>query len=559
MRSESIKKGFTRAPQRSLLRATGLKDNDFSKPFIGISNSYNEIVPGHIHLRELADIAKEAIREAGAVPFEFNNIGICDGIAMGHDGMKYSLPSRELIADSVETVVNAHKFDGLLCIPNCDKIVPGMIMGSLRVNIPTIFVSGGPMRAGKTPLNNSIDVISVFEAVGSFSKNQIDEKELYEIEKNACPGCGSCSGLFTANSMNCILESLGLALPGNGTILADSQERRELVRKAAKRLVDLVKQDLKPRDIVTSKSIDNSFVLDFAMGGSTNTVLHLIAIANSAGIEYDIKRLNEIADDTPTICKIAPSSHFHIEDLDRAGGISALLKEISKKSKYFTPNQTSVTGGSISENIKDAEIKDPSVIKTVEKPYSEKGGLAVLFGNLAPEGGLVKTAAIDPEMMIHKGPAVVFDSMEECISGLHEGVVKPGDVIVIRYEGPVGGPGMQEMLEPTSLVMGMGLGNSVALITDGRFSGGTRGACVGHIAPEAAMGGNIALIKNGDEIYINIHERVINLNVDENELSRRRDEWKSPEPSVKTGWLYRYSKMVQSASKGAVIDAEASK
>ncbi len=556
MRSDSIKKGFRRAPQRSLLRAAGLNNEDFAKPFIGICNSFNEIIPGHIHLRELADIAKDAIREAGGVPFEFNTIGVGDGIAMGHDGMKYSLPSREIIADSVETIANAHKLDGLLCLPNCDKIVPGMVMGSLRVNIPTIFVSGGPMRAGRLSNNKSIDLVSVFEAVGAFSKNEISEAQLEEFEENACPGCGSCSGLFTSNSMNCLLEVLGLALPGNGTILADSKERRELVRLAGQKIVGLVKRNLLPKDIVTKETIDNCFSLDFAMGGSTNTVLHLLAIAKEADIDYNLDNLNKIAAKTPTLCKISPSSFYHMEDFEKAGGVSALMNELSKVSEFLDLEQLSVTESTIGENIKNSKIADPNVIRSAEDPYDSTGGLAVLFGNIAPEGSLVKTAGIGPSMMVHRGPAKVFDSMEDAIEGLHSGKIKEGDVIVIRYEGPKGGPGMQEMLEPTSLVMGMGLGDSVALITDGRFSGGTRGACIGHVVPEAAAGGTIALLRDGDIISIDIHKRRVDAELTDEEISRRREVWKRPENKVKSGWLRRYSSMVSSASEGAVLSIE---
>ena len=556
MRSDSIKKGFRRAPQRSLLRAAGLKNSDFKKPFIGICNSVNEIIPGHIHLRELADIAKSAIREAGGVPFEFNTIGVGDGIAMGHDGMKYSLPSREIIADSVETIANAHKLDGLLCLPNCDKIVPGMVMGSLRVNIPTIFVSGGPMRAGRLSGGKSIDLVSVFEAVGAFSNNMISETELEEYEENACPGCGSCSGLFTANSMNCLLEVLGLALPGNGTILADSEERRELVRLAGQKIVGLVKRNLLPGDIVTKETIDNCFSLDFAMGGSTNTVLHLLSIAKEAGIDYSLNNLNEISAQTPILCKISPSSPYHMEDFNKAGGVSALMNELSRVSDFLNLNQLTVTGTTIGENIKGSKIADPNVIRSAEEPYDITGGLAVLFGNIAPEGSLVKTAGIGPSMMVHRGPAKVFDSMEDSIEGLHSGKIKEGDVIVIRYEGPKGGPGMQEMLEPTSLVMGLGLGDSVALITDGRFSGGTRGACIGHVAPEAAAGGLIALLKDGDIISIDIHKRRVDAELTDEEIQRRKGSWKRPDSRVKSGWLQRYSSMVSSASKGAVLSME---
>ncbi|HDZ10612.1 MAG TPA: dihydroxy-acid dehydratase, partial [Bacteroidetes bacterium] len=504
MRSDVIKKGLERAPHRSLLRACGLKDPDFDKPFIGIANSFIEIIPGHVHLQEFGKIAKEEIRKAGGVPFEFNTIGVDDGIAMGHSGMKYSLPSRELIADSIETVVQAHRLDGLLCIPNCDKIVPGMIMAAVRLNIPAIFVSGGPMPAGHTRDGRTVDLISVFEGVGEYQSGRIDESQLSELEKSACPSYGSCSGMFTANSMNCLMEALGLALPGNGTILATSGERRELVREAARQILVLIKKNIKPRDIVDKESIDNAFVLDMAMGGSTNTILHTLAIAKEAGIDYPLTRLNEMAEKVPHICKVSPASDWHIEDVDRAGGVSAILKEVSQKPGILHLDKKTVTLKTLGENIAEAGIKDERVIRTVGTSYSSKGGLAVLFGNLAPDGAVVKTGAVEAHMMKFSGKAVVFDSQEEANAGILEGAVKSGHVVVIRYEGPKGGPGMQEMLAPTSNIAGMGLGDQVALITDGRFSGGTRGACVGHVSPEAMAGGLIALIENGDVIEIDI-------------------------------------------------------
>ena len=553
MRSDVIKKGLERAPHRSLLRACGLKDPDFDKPFIGIANSFIEIIPGHVHLQEFGKIAKEEIRKAGGVPFEFNTIGVDDGIAMGHSGMKYSLPSRELIADSIETVVQAHRLDGLLCIPNCDKIVPGMIMAAVRLNIPAIFVSGGPMPAGHTRDGRTVDLISVFEGVGEYQSGRIDESQLSELEKSACPSYGSCSGMFTANSMNCLMEALGLALPGNGTILATSGERRELVREAARQILVLIKKNIKPRDIVDKESIDNAFVLDMAMGGSTNTILHTLAIAKEAGIDYPLTRLNEMAEKVPHICKVSPASDWHIEDVDRAGGVSAILKEVSQKTGILHLDKKTVTLKTLGENIAEAGIKDERVIRTVGTSYSSKGGLAVLFGNLAPDGAVVKTGAVEAHMMKFSGEAVVFDSQEEANAGILEGAVKSGHVVVIRYEGPKGGPGMQEMLAPTSNIAGMGLGDQVALITDGRFSRGTRGACVGHVSPEAMAGGLIALIENGDVIEIDIPNKTLQAKISGEEIERRRKNWQPPEQKIASGWLRRYSKMVTSASTGAVL------
>ena len=553
MRSDTIKKGFERAPHRSLLKACGLKDEDFDKPFIGVVNSYIDIIPGHVHLQEFGRIVKEEIRKAGGVPFEFNTIGVDDGIAMGHKGMLYSLPSRELIADSVETMAQAHMLDGLVCIPNCDKIVPGMIMGAMRVNIPTIFVSGGPMAAGRTSKGKVVDLVSVFEGVGEFRAGRITEADLKDIEDHGCPTCGSCSGLFTANSMNCLMEALGIALPGNGTALANSEERVDLIRRAAKQILALIKSDLKPRDIVTKSAIDNAFVLDLAMGGSTNTILHTLAIAWEAGISYDLKRINELSARVPNICKVSPSSQWHIEDVHNAGGVSAILKELSRVEGVLDLRQKSVTLKSIGDNIEGSVLKDKEVIRPVENAYSRDGGLAILFGNLAPEGAVVKTAGVAQVMLRHEGPAIVFESQEEACAGILEGRVKQGHVVVIRFEGPKGGPGMQEMLAPTANIMGMGLGDKVALITDGRFSGGTRGACIGHVSPEAAEGGPIALIRNGDIISIDINKRILEVKISEDELSRRRAEWKQPAPKIEKGWLGRYARMVTSGSKGAVL------
>jgi dihydroxy-acid dehydratase len=553
MRSDQIKKGVDRAPHRSLLRACGLKTEDFDKPFIGICNSYTDIIPGHVHLRELADIVKTAIREAGGVPFEFNTIGVDDGIAMGHAGMKYSLPSRELIADSLETVVEAHRLDGLVCLTNCDKIVPGMVMGALRVNIPTIFISGGPMKAGRLPDGTPIDLVSVFEGVGKYTVGELPAEELQRLEEQACPTCGSCAGLFTANSMNCLLEVLGLALPGNGTLLAVSAERRQLVRQAGRQILHLVEAGLKPKDLVTLEALDDAFTLDMAMGGSTNTVLHLLAIAREAGIDYPLERINKIAARVPHLCKISPASSWHMEDLDRAGGIPAILRELSKIPGLLHLERPTVALQPAGQLFQNAVIRDSRVIRTVEAPYDPQGGLAILFGNLAPGGAVVKTGAVVDTMLVHKGPAVIFNSQEEAIEGLKQGRVKPGDVVVIRYEGPKGGPGMQEMLAPTSLIMGMGLGEKVALLTDGRFSGGTRGACIGHVSPEAAAGGPIALLKDGDLIEIHIPERKLHVLLSEKELERRRQKWQPPPPKIQHGWLARYAQMVTSANKGAVL------
>ncbi|MEI6624520.1 MAG: dihydroxy-acid dehydratase, partial [Actinomycetes bacterium] len=492
MRSDIIKKGYDKAGHRSLLRATGVTDEDFDKPFIGIANSYIDIIPGHVHLQEFGNKVKAAVREAGGVPFLFNTIGVDDGIAMGHIGMRYSLPSRELIADCVETVVAAHWLDGMICIPNCDKIVPGMLMASMRLNIPTIFISGGPMAAGQSKDGKSIDLISVFEAVGAHQAGKIGDEELRDLEVNACPTCGSCSGMFTANSMNCLCEALGMALPGNGTILAVDPRREELARKASRQIMMLVTKDIKPRDIVTQDSLDNAYALDMAMGGSTNTVLHTIAIANEAGVDYPLERINGLSDRIPNICKVSPSRpDVHMQDVDRAGGVSAILNTLAKHGLVKTDCIT-VTGKTLGENIAGAESQDADVIRSLDNAYSKTGGLDVLFGNLAPEGSVIKSAGVDADSRTFEGTAIVFESQDEALAGIAGGKVMPGHVVVIRYEGPKGGPGMPEMLSPTSAIQGMGLGKQVALITDGRFSGGTRGVCLGHISPEAADGGPIA-------------------------------------------------------------------
>ena len=556
MRSDLIKKGFDKAPHRSLLKATGVikSDDDFKKPFIGVCNSYIDLIPGHVHLQAFGKVVKEAIREAGGIPFEFNTIGVDDGIAMGHIGMRYSLASRELIADSLETVVEAHRLDGIICIPNCDKIVPGMLMGAARVNIPTIFISGGPMKAGVTPSGQKVDLISVFEGVGQYQKGEIDDSKLKELEDFGCPTCGSCSGMFTANSMNCLMEALGMALPGNGSILAVDEKRLDLAKQAAIKLLYLIEKDIKPRDIITRESILNAFALDMAMGGSTNTVLHTLSIAHEANVDFDYRELNELAARVPYICKVSPATkNVHMEDVDNAGGISAILKELSKKENVLDLSRITVTGKTLGENIAIAENKNPNVIKSVSSPFKNTGGLSILFGNLAPQGSVVKTAAVEDQMLVHKGPAVVFESQDEAIKGIMNKKVKDGDVVVIRYEGPKGGPGMPEMLTPTSLIMGMGLGDKVALITDGRFSGGTRGACVGHVSPEAADRGPIAVIRNGDIISIDTPNNSITLDLTDEEIESRFEELPKFEPRIKKGYLGRYARMVTSANTGAIL------
>jgi len=553
MNSDTVKKGFQRAPHRGLLRACGLKDADIDKPFIGIANSFCEIVPGHVHLNKVAQVVKQAVRDAGGVAFEFNTIAVCDGIAMGHTGMKYSLASREIIADSVETMARAHCFDGLVCIPNCDKIVPGMLMAAVRLNIPTIFVSGGPMAAGKTKDGKAIDLISIFEGVAGFNAGKIDENQLKELECNACPGEGSCSGMFTANSMNCLCEAIGIALPGNGTILAVDSKRQQLYKATGKQIMTLIKKDIKPLDIINTESLDNAFVLDMAMGGSTNTVLHTLALANEAGIEYDLDRINEISEKCPNICKVAPSSKYHVEDVDAAGGIGAILKEIGQVPNLLNTDCLTVTTATLGENIADAEIKDPEVIRPLDNAYSKTGGLAILRGNLAPNGSVVKSAGVPESMFKHSGPAVVFESQEQARDGILAGKVKQGDVVVIRYEGPKGGPGMQEMLSPTSYIMGAGLGDTVAVITDGRFSGGTRGACFGHISPEAAVGGPIGLLKDGDIIEIDIPNNKISVKLSDKELAERKKAWKPPKSRITKGYLAKYASMATSADTGAVL------
>lgn len=553
MRSDTIKKGPERAPHRSLLRACGLQTEDFSKPFIGIANSYADIVPGHVHLHDFSKIVKAAVRGAGGVPFEFNTIAVDDGIAMGHLGMRYSLPSRELIADSVETMLQAHQFDGVVCIPNCDKVVPGMVMAAARVNIPAIFVSGGPMKTGRTSQGAPIDVISVFEGVGRYRAGLITEQQLTELEERACPSCGSCAGLFTANSMNCLCEALGLALPGNGTILATSPERIELLRWAGHQIVRLVTADLRPRDIITAEAIDNAFVLDMAMGGSTNTVLHTLAIAREAQVDYPLHRVNEIAKRIPNICKLSPASDYRIEDFHRAGGVSALLKELSKKDGALHLDQRTVTMKTLGENISDAKVADPEVVRPVSNPHSNRGGIAILYGSLAPRGAVCKTGAVDPAMMRHNGPARVFDSEEDASEAILDGSIVSGDVVVIRYEGPKGGPGMREMLAPTAALVGMGLGAKVALVTDGRFSGGTRGACIGHVSPEAATGGPISCVRDGDSIKIDLEGFRLDLDLEPREIRTRLQSPPRFPVRAASGYLARYAALVGSADEGAIL------
>jgi dihydroxy-acid dehydratase len=553
MRSDQIKKGYERAPHRALLKATGVRDEDLSKPFVAIVNSYVDIIPGHVHLQKFGRMVKDTVRAAGGLPFEFNTIGVDDGIAMGHAGMKYSLPSRELIADSVETMIEAHCFDAMVCITNCDKIVPGMVMAALRVDIPTIFVSGGPMAAGVTPDGETVDLISVFEGVGAYKAGKITSERLKVLEDFGCPGCGSCAGLFTANSMNCLLEALGLALPYNGSALAQSEEREDLVVRSARQIMELIRVDLTPRKLVTEESVDNAFVLDMAMGGSTNTVLHTLAFVHEAGLDYPLERINTIADQVPHLCKVSPSGRWHMEDVHRAGGVPAILNEVARVGDVLHMDRPTVAGVSLKEALDGATIRDTEVIRPHENPHSPVGGLAVLFGNLAPEGAVIKTGGVSPSVRRHAGPSRIYDSQEEALEGVLNHEVQPGDVLVIRYEGPSGGPGMQEMLSPTSAIMGMGLGEKVALITDGRFSGGTRGMCVGHVSPEAAARGPIAALEPGDVIEIDLSGRTLNAQLSESEIQSRLAALPPFEPHTSSSWLRRYARMVTSASRGAVV------
>jgi dihydroxy-acid dehydratase len=636
MRSDTIKKGDARAAHRSLLRATGVGEGDWDKPFIAVCNSHVDIIPGHVHLQAVGNFVKECVRAAGGVPFLFNTIGVDDGIAMGHKGMKYSLPSRELIADCVETMIEAHRFDGMICIPNCDKIVPGMFMGAMRVNIPTVFVSGGPMEAGKTESGKTVDLIDAFVGGVQRQSGKITAEELEEIEKAACPTCGSCSGMFTANSMNCLAEALGMGLPGNGTVLATSADRKALYEEASKRVVEMAKafgklgtgHGLLPREIASPAAFDNAMVLDMAMGGSTNTVLHILAIAHEAGVPFTLERINELSRKTPNICKVSPASRYHIEDVARAGGIHTILGEVNRGLPgLLNLNCPTVTGKTLGENIAEYDVRGstatssaelltrvrpggertsqawtvPSVsaeagslaaglavlesegeslgqpgpgggpadgngsggggdgfdaydvIRTVETAYSQTGGLSMLKGNLAPDGAVVKTAGVHPKMLRHTGPAVIFESEEDAYNGIVFGKVKPGDVVVIRYEGPRGGPGMQEMLAPTTAIKGVGLDDRCALVTDGRFSGGTAGASIGHVSPEAAVGGPIALLRDGDVIEIDILAGLLAVRLSDGELASRRAAWSAPAPRFTGGYLARYSRMATSASTGAIL------
>ncbi len=551
MRSDKMKKGLERAPHRSLCKAMGLTDDELKRPIIGIANSANEVIPGHIHLNSLVTSLKMGIAMNGGTPLEFSTIGVCDGIAMNHEGMKYSLISRELIADSVEIMATAFPFDGIVMVCNCDKIIPGMLMAMLRLNIPSLIISGGPMLAGKIK-ERDIDLITVFEAVGARKAGKITEDELHEMEENACPGAGSCAGMFTANSMNCLSEAIGLALPGNGTIPAVMAERQRLAKEAGKKIMELVAKDIKPRDIATIKAFENAIHVEMALGSSTNTVLHLPAIAHEAGIKLDLNLFNKISAETPNLCKISPAGPSHLEDLHAAGGVTAVMGELMKKKMLHTDIIT-VTGKTVKEVVGKAESLDVSVIKKIDAPYSPDGGLAILFGNLAPLGAVVKKSAVDPSMLVHSGPARIYNSEEEAMKAIMEGEINKGDVIVIRYEGPKGGPGMREMLSPTSALAGVGLDKDVALITDGRFSGGTRGAAIGHVSPEAQEGGPIGILKEGDIIEINIPARSLNVKLTDEEIKKRSAEWKQPDYKVKTGYLNRYAKLVTSANTGAIF------
>jgi len=563
MRSDIVKKGFDRTPHRSLLRATGLSDDDFNKPFIGVANSFIEIIPGHFFLDKVSDIIKDEITKAGCVPFEFNTIGVDDGIAMGHDGMLFSLPSREIIASSIETVMNAHKLDAMIAIPNCDKIVPGMIMGALRVNVPTVFVSGGPMQKGYTKDGTAIDLATAFEAVGKHESGLISDEDLKDIECNACPSGGSCSGMFTANSMNTLMEAMGIALPGNGTILALTPEREDLYRKAAKRVCEIaLMENLKDREkyntrnILNENAVRNAFAVDMAMGGSTNTVLHMLAIAKEAEVDFKLKDINSISKKISHIAKISPSlSTVHMEDINRAGGVNAVMHEMAKRGDDALIDNLTITGETLHERIKDATIKDTNIIHTIDNPYSEVGGLAILYGNLAEQGAVIKTAGITGDR-VFTGLAVCFDSQDDAIAGISSGKVKAGDVVVIRYEGPKGGPGMQEMLAPTSLIMGMGLGDKVALITDGRFSGATRGASIGHVSPEAAEGGMIGLLKDGDEIHIDVDKYILSVNLTDKEIASRKENFNYVKKKLNSKWLQQYRILVTNASNGAVLKTD---
>lgn len=552
MRSDAVKKGIAQAPQRSLMRALGLTEEEMKKPLVGIVSSYNEIVPGHMNLDKITEAVKMGVAMAGGTPIVFPAIAVCDGIAMGHIGMKYSLVTRDLIADSTECMAMAHQFDALVCIPNCDKNVPGLLMAAARVNVPTVFVSGGPMLAGHVK-GEKRSLSSMFEAVGSYAARTMTEEDVYDFECNACPTCGSCSGMYTANSMNCLTEVLGMGLKGNGTIPAVYSERLRLAKRAGMQVMELLKQDIRPRDIMTKEAFLNALTVDMALGCSTNSMLHLPAIAHEAGVELNPEMANAISEKTPNLCHLAPAGYHYIEELNEAGGVYAVMNELNKLNLLHTECMT-VTGKTVGENIKGCVNKNPEIIRPVENPYSKTGGIAVLKGNLAPDTAVVKRSAVVPEMQVHEGPARVFDCEEDAIEAIRGGKIVAGDVVVIRYEGPKGGPGMREMLNPTSAIAGMGLGSSVALITDGRFSGASRGASIGHVSPEAAEGGPIALVEEGDLIRINIPEHKLEVVVSDEELARRKAAWTPREPKVTTGYLKRYAKMVSSANKGAILE-----
>ena len=550
-RSDNITAGAERMPNRSLLRACGLTDEELSRPIIGVVSAYSEIIPGHINLDKIADAAKAGVRMAGGTPVLVPAIGVCDGIAMGHIGMKYSLASRELIADSVETLAQAHQLDGLVLIPNCDKIVPGMLMAAARLNIPSILISGGPMLAGHFG-GEEVSLSKTFEAVGAYKAGLMDDKTFYEAECNSCPGCGSCAGMYTANSMNCLSEAIGMALPGNGTTPAVSAARIHLAKHAGMKIMELVEKDIKPRDILTEKAFVNALCCEMAIGCSTNSVLHLLAIANEAGVPIKLETLNEISAKVPNICHLAPAGPHHIEQLYAAGGVPAIMHELTKRN-FLDTSLITCTGKTVGENLEGVQNKNPEVVRPIENPYSETGGIAVLWGNIAKNGCVVKRSAVAAEMMVHEGPARVFDSEEDAITAIYGGKINKGDVVIIRYEGPKGGPGMREMLNPTSALAGMKLDKDVALITDGRFSGASRGASIGHVSPEAAAGGEIGLVKEGDIISIDIPNSKVNVKLSDEELEKRKAEWKQPEPKIKSGWLNRYSRLVTSADQGAIL------
>ncbi len=551
MRSDIMKKGVEKAPHRSLFKSMGFTDEEIARPMVGIANSANEIIPGHIHLDRIAEAVKAGVRMAGGTPIEFNTIGVCDGIAMNHEGMKYSLCSRELIADSVEIMARAHPFDGIVAIPNCDKVVPGMLMALLRLDIPALVVSGGPMLAGRLA-NKAIDLITVFEGVGAVKSEKMTEEQLTEIEDCACPGCGSCAGMFTANSMNCLTEALGLGLPGNGTIPAVAAARYRLAKKAGMQIMELIAGNLTPRQIATQKAFENAIAIDMALGCSTNTVLHVPAIAREAKIDLDLALFNQVSARIPHLCSLSPAGPHRLEDLDAAGGVHAVMARLAE-ADLINGSPLSVTGNTVGENLQGIQVRDPQVIRTLGDAYHDVGGIAILFGNLAPEGAVVKQSAVAPEMAVNEGSARVFDSEEAAVDAIMGQQIRKGDVVVVRYEGPKGGPGMREMLTPTSAIAGMGLDKEVALITDGRFSGGTKGAAIGHISPEAADGGPIGLVEEGDRIAIDIPAKRLTLQVSDEELEKRRQRWQPPEPKIKEGYLYRYSKLVTSGAKGAVL------